>query len=93
MAKIEEGDAELKLPLLLLPTTTAVLLLLLEKWHMAAYPSGDSICVSPRLPIYISLPLPAKCSAGPVVHQSCSMPVSSLHRVVAEVHDNGAPAG
>lgn len=52
---------------------------------LSAYPSGASVKVS--------LPLLATCSAGAVVHQSCSNPVSSLHRVVGEVHDDGASAG
>ena len=48
----------LRLPWLLLLTTTAVLLLLLlDKWDIAAYPSGDSICVS--VVAYLHLTTPA----------------------------------
>jgi hypothetical protein len=69
------------------------LLLLLEKNDIAApTPQGTPSVSHPVVAIYISPPLPARCSAGPVVHQSCSMPVSSLHRVVGEVHDGGASA-
>jgi hypothetical protein len=75
----------LRLPRLLSPTNPAI--------------AGEGPLSPPTpqgAPFEVSPPLPATCSAGPVVQQSCSMPVSSLHRVLGEVvdkvHDGGASA-
>jgi hypothetical protein len=84
-----------KVMLRLLPSLAASWISCYYCWTSGIWPPTPqgTRSVSYSLPIYISLlPLPARCSAGPVVHQSCSMPVSSRHRAVDEVHDDGAPA-
>jgi hypothetical protein len=76
----------LRLPWLLLLPTTAVLLLLLDKWDIAAYPSGDSICVSVVAYLHLTTPASEVHLAGTAVPaQSCINPAACRSRVFTEL--------
>jgi hypothetical protein len=76
-----DADADTAAPPPAQQCTTAVI-----ARHIAAYPSGGHQWRSHH---------PCRRRAVPVQSciESCNVPVSSLHRVVGEVHDDGASAG